>query len=44
MGFFVKLSHSHSCCEFTIVRVQNVQVGDSLGQEIVKFSGFNTYI
>jgi hypothetical protein len=43
MGFFVKLSHSHSCCEFTIVWVQNVQVCNCLGQEIVKLSGFNTY-
>lgn len=44
MGFFVKLSHSHSRSEFAIVRMQNVQVGNCLGQEVVKLRAFNTYV
>jgi len=44
MGFFVKLSHSHSRSEFAIVRMQNVQVGNCLGQEVVKLRAFNTIL
>lgn len=40
-GLLVKLGHSNSGGKFTEVRMQNVQIGGSLSNQIVQLSGLN---